>query len=347
MPEGHLVEKREGGLKFRLASEMEKQPVEWLMHPWIPRRMLTLIVGQPNVGKSTFLAALMAWETGCRGHSGRVSKVPGRVVLMPGQEEDFEVMTLPRLVRAGVVVDRVKVLEEPNVGLVRDRDRLTAFISSFGATLVIGDPIDSYVDDGFSEDRGQDVRPLLEAAARIAKNTGAAVVFARHPGKDPQNVMPGSRQWRAVPRVILQLTSDGHFPPRYMIGHYKDSLGTEASPRQYALLDDGSGPRRFELQEEVDRSSEEMSKAGGGPTGRYKLTAACRLVRWVFSQEEKPTRVALAEEARKQELGADTVNEALRLLGVKSVPPAERGGPWYLVRTQEEWPAWLPDVTPP
>ena len=50
--------------------------------------------------------------------------------------------------------------------------------------IFILDPIDSYLDEGLSEDRGQHVRPLLEAAAWIAKETGAAVVATRHPGKD-------------------------------------------------------------------------------------------------------------------------------------------------------------------
>lgn len=338
---------REGGMRWAMADQMEEQPIRWLLNPWIPLGMLSMVVGHPNVGKSTFLAWIISLATHRKAESPPYGMQFGRVILLPGHEEQFEVMTLPRLKKAGVALDRVKVLERGNVSLARDRDRLTGIARRFGATLIVGDPIDSYVEDCFSEDRGQDVRPLLEAAGGIAQDTGAAVVFARHPGKDPNNIMPGSRQWRAVPRIIVQLTSDGHIPPRYLISHFKDSLGTEASPRRYSLLDDGSGPRRFGLEEEVDQSAEEMTRTAGGPCGRYKLQAACRLVRWVFGQEEKPTRVGLAEEARKQELGADTVNEALRLLGVKAVPPAERGGPWYLVRTQEEWPAWLPEVTPP
>jgi len=340
-------EDTKGGLKWRLASEVTRRNVEWLIHPWLPRGMLTLIVGHPGVGKSTFLASIVAWETTGRFPGQANQGKPGRVVLLPGHEEQFDVMTAPRLHRAGVDLDRVKFLDGGNLSLVRDRDRLTGIVDSFGATLVVGDPIDSYVDDGFSEDRGQDVRPLLEAAAGVGTDTGATVVFARHPGKDPNNILPGSRQWRAVPRVVVQLTSDGHVPPRYLISHFKDSLGTEAGPRRYSLLDDGTGPRLFTFEEEVERSAEELAKAAGGPTGRYKLMAACQLIRWLFAEETAPTRSALGSKGREQGLGEDTINDALRLLGVKSVPGQGRDSPWKLVRTQDEWPAWLPTPTPP
>jgi hypothetical protein len=100
-------------------------------------------------------------------------------------------------------------------------------------------------------------------------------------------------------------------------------------------------PPRLVIEEEVERSAQDVASATGGPVGRYKLMSACRLVRWLFEQDDDPTRVALGDEARKQGLGEDTVNEALRLLEVRSVPPAERGLPWKLVCNQPDWPVWL------
>lgn len=339
-----LVQKTEGGIQFRLASEVQMRQVQWFFHPWIPRAMLTLVVGPPAVGKSSFLAALMAHATGGNALEPRTAMRAGRVVLLPGAEEDVDVMTIPRLKRAGADLSKVKLLEGSNLALIRDHDRLVKIVQQFEASLVVGDPIDSYADEGLQEDKGQHVRPLLEAAASLAQKTGAAVVFARHPGKDMSNVLPGSRQWRAVPRSVLLLSEDGGRPPTYVLSHYKDSLGTDSVPRRYSLMDDGSGPRLFRLEEEVDTSQEELAKANGGPTGRWKLFAACRLIRWLFEEEESPTRAQLGEDARKLGLGEDTVNDALRLLGVKSIPPTERGLPWRLVRTMEDWPAWLPDV---
>src|SRR5262245_4970845 len=97
-------------LAGRLASEIGKESVVWLWWPWIPRGMLTLIVGNPSVGKSTFLAGLMAMATGGPSLDATGRHKAGRVLLLPGYEESFRVMTSPRLEAAKVRMDRVRVL---------------------------------------------------------------------------------------------------------------------------------------------------------------------------------------------------------------------------------------------
>lgn len=338
LPEGWT----DGAIGGRFASEIDARDVSWLLYPWVPKGMLTLVVGDACVGKSTFIAALIAYTTGAQILEERVKRPKGRVVFLPGYEEDPGVMTIPRLRGAGANLDHIMILDRGHIELVKDRDRLTKLVIDLAADLLIGDPIDSYVDAGLQENNGQDVRPLLEAAAAIGTATGAAVVFARHPGKDRENIMPGSRHWKNVPRSILQLTTDGGAPPQQLLSHYKDSLGTNSTPRHYTLDRQGSGAPRFLLGEEVDRSAEDLSRAAAGLTGRYKLMAACKLIRWLFKPGDSPTRKQLGEEGRLQGLGEDTINEALRLLGVRSVPPGERGLPWLLHRTQAEWPSWVP-----
>jgi len=326
----------------KMASKFRVRSIAWFYHPWVPSGLLTLVVGQPCNGKSTFIAGLIAMATGGAGIEHRIGNKTGRVVLLPGHEEEIEALTLPRLKAAGARLDRVRILDGGHWALVSHKERIAQVVRRDKAILLIGDPIDSYVDEGFSENDGQAVRPTLEAAAWIARQTGAAVVFSRHPGKDPANILPGSRQWRAVPRSILQLTTDGNTPPQFVLSHYKDSLGTRSTPRYYLLERTGDGPPKFVLTDEIDRSAEEMTKSAGGPTGRWKLFGACRLVRWMFEVDDSPTRVSLGQEGSKIGIGEDTINEAMRLLGVKSLPPAERGTPWRLARTQPEWPAWLP-----
>lgn len=335
----------------KTAAEFETRTVEWLLHPWIPRALLSMVVGNPCVGKSSFIAALLAHATGGRSMEDFVRNRHGKAVFLPGYEEDLEVMTVPRLRAAGVRLERVLMLTDDRISLAKDKEQLARTVKAFGASMLVGDPIDSYIDEEFSENDSQAVRPLLEAAAWIARETGAAVVFARHPGKDKDNVMPGSRAWRAVPRSIVQLTTDGSIPPRYLLSHFKDSLGTKSQAREYSLDQEPGEPPTFEMGEDVDRVAEDLLRSAQAPTGRYKLMLACRLVRYCFEEEKEPTRVKLGEEARRQGLGEDTLADALRLLGVKSIPPGKRGDPWILKRTSVFWPKWLPQesggVSPP
>ena len=336
-----------GPLGGRLASDVESKAVEWLLYPWIPRGLFALVVGNPCVGKSTFLAALIAHATGGPNLEMLVKNRPGKVVLLPGYEEDLEVMTIPRLKAAGAQMNRVRILTADRISLLQNKAALATEIDAFGACLLVADPIDSYVNEDFHENDATAVRPVLEAAAAIARLTNAAVVAARHPGKDVGNICPGSRAWRAVPRSIVQLTADGNVPPDFSIGHFKDSLGTGECPRRYELQRKGAHPPVFLLGNDVDHTAEELTRSAGGPVGRYKLMAACRLIRWMFSEDEAPTRHSLGEEGRKIGVGEDTLNDALRLLGVRAVPPARRGDPWKLLHTALEWPSWLPDESVP
>src|SRR5262245_10282321 len=331
----------------RLASEVESRAVEWLLYPWIPKGLLSMVVGNPCVGTSCFIADLDAHATGGPNMEMLVKNRAGKVVMLPGYEEDLEVMTVPRMKAAGCLMARVKLLTEERISLDRHKEALAREVKSFGASLLVGDPVDSYIGDDFDENKNVAVRPVLEAAAWIARETGAAVCFARHPGKHIGNVMPGSRAWRAVPREIIQLVTDGNVPPDFILSHFKDSLGTGECPRRYDLKRKGGEPPVFLLGGDVDQTAEDLSRTAGGPVGRYKLMTACRLIRYVFDEDARPTRHHLGEEGRKQGLGEDTVNDALRLLGVRSVPPQRRGDPWQLARTSMEWPAWLPDESTP
>src|SRR5262249_3298258 len=245
----------------------------------------------------------------------------------------------------GAVMERLTLIDE-GVSLKRDVRRLQSLVRATRAVLLVGDPIDSYVDEGFSEDRGQDVRPLLEAAAAIGQATGAAGLFARHPGKAPENVCPGSRQWRAVPKVVLQLQRDGDCPPRGVLSHYKDSIGTDGRPTRYSLEGKPGSPREWRFGEMLDGAGREVFRSR--PIRRYKLQAACRLIRWIFEPEgHEPTPVKLKDDAAQQLLGEATVKEAMRLGGGVSAPTGQRGDPWLMVRTAGEWPAWLETPAPP
>lgn len=316
----------------RLASDLRPRGVQWLLQPWVPLEMLSLVIGLPSAGKSTFMAWLIA-QAGC-------------AVLLPGFEEVVEVTTLPRLLANGVNTRLLRILDDRDYRLPRDKKKIASILRGWEAQLLVLDPIDSYMEEELNENTGRDVRLLLESAAWIAAETGAAVVGVRHPGKDRTNPLPGSRQWRAVPRSIAELMSDGGNPPRLLIRHYKDSLGQDAKPREFRLEGERGRPRKFLLAGEVDATLNDLASAASDPSGRRKVLEAAQLIRHLFQQDEKPAVQELVAQCRLLGVGEHARDEAKRLLGIITAP-LESGGKWVMFRQAKDWPSWLETADSP
>lgn len=318
--EAKAEEKRE-----RVASKLSERKVEFLMVPWIPKGMLTLVVGPPAVGKSTFIAWL-------------ISQVNGAVML-PGYEETVEITTLPRLKANGANLHRVWIMDQAEYRLPRDKKRIASVVKSHEAQLLVIDPIDSYMEDELNENNGRDVRTFLESAAWIGEQTGCAVVGVRHPGKDRSNVMPGSRQWRAVPRSIVELNSDGATPPRFYMRHYKDSLGQDARARKYRTEGPKGQPKLFVLDDEVDASVARLAQSGEDPTERRDVQIAGMYARHEFETKAEPLVEDLMAVCRNGGVSDRARRLAMEILQIDR-KPSSAGGKWIMYRYTKDWPKW-------
>jgi hypothetical protein len=175
---------------LRLA-DVEPAHVEWLWHARIPRGMVTLIDGEPKLGKSTLtldLAARVTTGSPMPGDTELARRSPANVILMTA-EDHLAVTIRPRLDAAGADATRVHALvampkpKEPDAPPMLTPDditRLAAVIVEHTATLVVIDPLMAYLPGDVDAYRDQDVRRVLRALAAVAERTGAAIVIVRH-----------------------------------------------------------------------------------------------------------------------------------------------------------------------
>lgn len=322
-----LPHESEYARRGRVASQLAHEETNFLVEPWVPLSLLTLVAGEPNSGKSSLFAWIMAQ--------------PGKSVILPGSEEKPELLLLPRLVAAGCDMSRILILDDQAYHFPRDKKLVAGIAKHWGANRILMDPVDSYMADGESENDGQVVRPFLESLEWVAREAQCAVVAARHPGKEPGNILPGSRQWRTVPRQVVELVKIPGVPVRRIIRLEKDGISTGAQAT-YFHLDKAQGKaKRFRLGEPVDGVSAAMAKEVDGPGRRWAVTLACQLIREVFHDEEDPTVEELNARAAKKGIGQNSLDEAKRLLGI-TCKPTEKGGKWHMQREEEAWPEWLP-----
>ena len=147
---------------FETLVNIETQDIEWLWWPYIPYGMTTIVDGDPNVGKSFFVAHLAAAvSSGGKILSGK--RVPKGKVLYFSAEDDPACTIRPRLDAMGGNARRVRVqldympLDEEGVKEARREVR------SWQPDLIIVDPLYAYVGSGTDIFRSNEISNLFSS----------------------------------------------------------------------------------------------------------------------------------------------------------------------------------------
>lgn len=286
---------------FRLASTLVGRSVSWLHEPWIQRGKLSVVSGSPGAGKSTFGAWLV--------------RHAGRSIILPGAEETPEDELQERLTAARVPLVDVAICDRREWAFPTDRDKLAEAVAQHNAALVWIDPIDGYVVGG-SESDPLYIRAALESLVWVAAKTGAAVVFSRHPGKDPRNLLPGSRLWSAVPRAVLELIVDKSRSNIRIIRPDKRSRGREAPATYYHLDGEDSGARVFRWGDPVPVGEVEDLKEEPDKLNRRKIDRAVEMLTRILKEGAVDSKIVL-KAGQDEGLGDRCVERAAQRLGVE------------------------------
>src|SRR6516225_307099 len=182
------------GAGARLLAEVEREPVRWLWPHRIPLGKLTVVEGDPAVGKSTVVYDLAArYSSGAEWPDGQQGGGEGRVVLLSAEDDAADTI-VPRLMAAGADLSRICLWDR---AVVWDEDGqrsvpivfpdhlpyLHGQVRSFEARLVIVDVLVAYLSAQVDSHKDQSVRVLLSRMSDLAAATGAAIVLVRHLNK--------------------------------------------------------------------------------------------------------------------------------------------------------------------
>ena len=251
------------------ASQLATYEHEWLVPGWIPRGCVTVLGGPSGVGKSTFLAGLVAQCTGgpkllhaCeRMRSGALwftaEEQPGGMVTprLLAADADLAMVGYPGWDQNGRLIHRLQ--------LPQDLELLRTTIHAERVALCVMDPITSYLGMSCDPMSARDVRGLLEVLEMVASDTGAAIVLTLHDRKSGQggsmDQYAGSAAWTQTPRIIVRLGHDPDVTGRCVMTSDKCSLARKPKSRYYTLSETG-GPPRFELGEECELTSEDLGR---------------------------------------------------------------------------------------
>ena len=169
-------------LKLKRIAEIELQEVEWLWYPYIPFGKITIIQGDPGEGKTTLGLRLAAACSNGHGFPGMEEREPISVIYQTA-EDGLGDTVKPRLMEAEANENLIFNISEDTDVLTLKDERIEAAIKATGAKLMIFDPIQGYVGEDTDINRANEIRTVMRGIARIAEETGCAIVFVGHLNK--------------------------------------------------------------------------------------------------------------------------------------------------------------------
>lgn len=231
-------------------GDVEPREVEWLFPGRVPLGKITLVAGDPGLGKSFLTMDLIARVTtnGLIPAGGGECVRGGSVVLLSA-EDDLADTIRPRLDAAGADVDRVHALT--TIRLPGGRPQpfdLTylphlerAIVRSPDCRLVVIDPVTSYVGGGVDDYKGTSLRTVLGPLCDLAARRRVSVVIVTHlnkgSGTKALNRITGSISYAALARAAWLVIRDADDPGRRLFLSVKNNLAPDPSGLAYRIID--------------------------------------------------------------------------------------------------------------
>lgn len=327
-------ESRSEAICVRL-SDVTEAPLEWLWPGRIPLGKLTLLAGDPGLGKS-FVTVDMAARvsTGSPWPDLPGIRQPVGSVVMFNSEDDIADTVLPRLKRAGGDPSRVLALEgvrttsdggekhERGFSLDRDLQRLTEVIEANPEIrLVVIDPISAYCGSTDSHNNAE-VRGMLAPLAQLASRFRVAIVMVTHlskgsGGKAVYRPM-GSLAFAAAARAVWQVAKDHEDESRRLILLAKMNVSEETKGLAYRLADGcvcwEESPVTMTADEHLELEDHPKSRANGAGAELE------RAVDWLKATlADGPRLASIVEQlADDEDISKATLRRAKRAANVKS-----------------------------
>jgi AAA domain len=315
-----------------LLSTVKPERVSWLWLPRIPLGKLTILDGDPGLGKSVLTLTLAALVT--RGapmpfadREPGVDPEPAGVVLLSA-EDGLDDTIRPRLDAAGADAARVLALDRIPDGaghrlpvLPADANYIRLAVRRVEAKLVIIDPLTAFLGSDTNAHKDQDCRRALHPLAVVAQETGAAVVVVRHlnkaAGGNPLYRGGGSIGIIGAARSGLLVARDPDNPDRRILASTKCNLAKLPASLSFDLSTADNGALRIGWIGASAHTAESLLAAPRDDEDAGAVQEAVEVLRSILESGPVPSE-DVKKEARKAGISERTLHRAKTILDVKS-----------------------------
>ncbi|MEP3298974.1 MAG: AAA family ATPase [Pseudoruegeria sp.] len=313
---------------FVTLSSVKALKVDWLWKPYIPFGMITILEGDPGLGKS-FLSMFLASEISCGGQLPDGGDLDQGNVLYISAEDDPSYTTRPRIDAMGGDPEKIRVLNGRLAFNDEGLEVLREELDEFEPDLIIIDPWVSFIPPETSVKDSVSVRALIDKVESVAKDYGCAIVLIRHLTKMKQdNALyqgGGTMDMIAAARSAIRIGQHPDNPDHRVMAHLKHNVGPKGPSWVYMMqipTEEGGVPH-LEFIGEEEISVNELNAAVGNTNARPKDAAEEFLKRELRDGPRKAKEMlALADLVGISER---TLARARTRIGVKS---EQKRGHW-------------------
>ena len=221
-------------------ADVQAESVNWLWEPYIPRAKVTLLEGDPGVGKSWLSLAISTAVSLGKGLPGQNNGNPASV-LLASAEDGLGDTIRPRLdtMKADLsrvfAVDGLFTLDDSGLAM------LEGYIVDNKPMLVVLDPLVGYISAAVDIHRSNEVRAVMSKLAALAEKYKVAILAIRHLTKGgmakPIYRGLGSIDFTAACRSVLLAGYDPANPQSRGLVHIKSNLAPTGDAIGFEITD--------------------------------------------------------------------------------------------------------------
>lgn len=277
----------------RLDQVVPKE-IDWIIPGRAAAGFITVLDGDPGLGKSTLLTDWVARLTTGRDILGAGPRNPGGVVLLSG-EDHLSSTIQPRMRAANADLSRVLYLNRvPNIGAFQslssethpigipsDLFYLELAVKNAEARMVVVDPVLLYLDEGVNSNDGGSVRRALDPLQAMAERLGFSVIMVRHLNKSGEGPAiyrgQGSISFGGLARFGMVLGQHPDTEGELVLASYKTNTGQAPRSQTFKIIPSPTMPEIGVVEYGPETNLKANDLVGYVDREEREERAACRL----------------------------------------------------------------------
>jgi len=231
-----------GRVKPVCVANVEAEEVSFLWYPWIPRRKLTLLEGDPGQGKSYVSAALATSGSLGKGLPGAGPMEPFKTLFFSAEDGIGDTLR-PRLDAMGADCSLIYAHDQAiDLSKPKGFADFRGAVVSLRPSLVVIDPLVAFVGQT-NTFRANEVRAILAPLAELAASLDCSILSIRHLTKGQMDRAlyrgQGSIDFAAAARSVILAGTNASDPRERAIVHIKSNLAKTAESLGYQIDEAG------------------------------------------------------------------------------------------------------------